>query len=92
MYIPTSGTNLPIYGVSHGALQEMTYGPYYGAQYRHNSSPYSGGYQQPAYSPNYGFVAPTSQGPPIMRLPRHPMRVIQEEVTMAKVMVVISPM
>ena len=28
------------------------------------SSPYGGGYQQPAYSPNYGFVAPTSQGPP----------------------------
>ena len=28
------------------------------------SSPYGGGYQQPAYSPNYGFVLPTSQGPP----------------------------
>ena len=23
-----------------------------------------GGYQKPAYSPNYGFVSPTSQGPP----------------------------
>ena len=42
----------------------MTYGPYYGMQYGQGSSPYGGGYQQPAYSPNYDFVAPTSQGPP----------------------------
>ena len=42
----------------------MTYGPYYGTQYGQGSSPYGGGYQQPAYSPNYGFVAPTSQVPP----------------------------
>ena len=31
MYIPTCGTYLPTYGVSHGASQAMTYGPYYGA-------------------------------------------------------------
>ena len=43
---------------------EMTYGPYYGTQYGQGSSPYGGGYQQPSYSPNYGFVAPNSQGPP----------------------------
>ena len=29
-YIPTSGAYLPTYGVSHGALHVMTYGPYYG--------------------------------------------------------------
>ena len=42
----------------------MTYGPYYGTKYGHVSPPYGGGYSQPAYSLNYGFVAPTSQGPP----------------------------
>ena len=42
----------------------MTYGPYYGTQYGQVSSPYGGEYQQPTYSPNYGFVAPTSQVPP----------------------------
>ena len=63
MYIPTSGAYLPTYGVSHGALHAMTYGPYYGTQYGQVSSPYGGGYQQPTYSPNYGFAAPTSQGP-----------------------------
>ena len=64
MYIPTSRMYIPTYGVSHGASQPMTYGPYYGAQYGQVSQPYGGGYSQPAYSPNYGFVAPTSQGPP----------------------------
>ena len=39
-------------------------GPYYGMQYGQVSSLYGGGYQQPAYSPNYGFIDPTSQGPP----------------------------
>ena len=32
-YIPTSGMYIPTYGVSHGASQPMTYGPYHGAQY-----------------------------------------------------------
>ena len=63
-YIPTSIAYLPTYEVSHGASHVMTYGPYYGTQYGQVSSPYGGSYQQPAYSPNYGFVAPTSQGPP----------------------------
>ena len=63
MYIPTSGTYVPTYGVSHGTSHAMTYGPYYGMQYGQGSSPYGGGYQQPACSPNYGFVAPTSQVP-----------------------------
>ena len=30
MYVPPSGAYLPTYGVSHGALHAMTYGPYYG--------------------------------------------------------------
>ena len=58
MYIPTSRAYLPTYGVSHGALHAMKYGPYYGTQYGNGSSPYGGRYQQPTYSPNYGFVAP----------------------------------
>ena len=41
---------IPTYGVSHGTSQAVTYGPSYGTQY--------------GTSPNYGFVAPTSQGPP----------------------------
>ena len=64
MYIPTFRVYLPTYGVSHGASHAMTYGPYYGTQYGQGSSPYGVGYQKPNYSPNYGFVAPTSQGPP----------------------------
>ena len=64
MDILTSGAYVPTYGVSHGTSHTMTYGPYYGTQYGQGSSPYGGGYQQPAYSPNYGFVAPSSQGPP----------------------------
>ena len=64
MYIPTSRMYVPTYGVSHGTSHAMTYGPYYGMQYGQSFSPYGGGYQQPAYSSNYGFVAPTSQGPP----------------------------
>ena len=64
MYIPTSRAYLPTYRVSHGASHAMTYGTYYGMQYGQGSSPYGGRYQQPAYSPNYDFVAPTSQGPP----------------------------
>ena len=42
----------------------MTYGPYHGMQYGQVSSPYGGRYQKPAYSHNYSFVAPISQGPP----------------------------
>ena len=64
MYIPTSGAYVPTYGVSRGTSHAMTYGPYYGTQYGQGSSPYGGEYQQPAYSPNYGFVALNSQGPP----------------------------
>ena len=64
MYIPTSGTYVPTYEVSHGTSHVMNYGTYYVTQYGHGSSPYGGGYQQLAYSPNYGFVAPTIQGPP----------------------------
>ena len=64
MYVPPSGAYFPTYRVSHGTSHATTYGPYYGMQYGQVSSPYGGGYQQPAYSPNYGFVAPTSQGPP----------------------------
>ena len=64
MYIPTSGAYVPTYGVSHGTSHAMTYGPYYGTQYGQGSSPYGCGYQQPTYSPNYGFVAPNSQGTP----------------------------
>ena len=33
MYVPPSRAYLPTYGVSHGTLHAMTYGPYYGMQY-----------------------------------------------------------
>ena len=92
MYIPTSGTYVPTYGVYHGTSHVMTYVPYYGTQYGQGSSPYGGGYQQPAYSPNSGFVALNSQGTPPMVLPCHPIWVKWEEGTMAKAMVVIRPM
>ena len=66
-HIPTSGGHvstsrayIPTYGVSHATSHAMTDGPYYGMQYGQGSSPYGGGYQQRAYSPNYGFVAPNS--------------------------------
>ena len=42
-YIPTSRVYLPTYGVSHGASHAMTYGPYYGTQYKQGSSPYGVG-------------------------------------------------
>ena len=64
VYIPTPGVYISTYGVSHGASHVMTYGPYYGTQYGQVSSSYGGGYQQPTYSLNYGFVAPHSQGTP----------------------------
>ena len=64
VYIPNSRAYIPTYGVSHGKSHGMTYEPYYGTQYGQGSSPYGGGYQKLAYSPNYGFVAPTSQAPP----------------------------
>ena len=48
MYIPTSGAYVPTYGVSHETYHTMTYGPYYGTQHGQGSSPYGGGYQQPA--------------------------------------------
>ena len=63
-YIPTFGVYIPTYGVCHGTSHAMIYGPYCGTQYKQGSSPYGCGYQQPAYSPNYGFVAPNSQGTP----------------------------
>ena len=59
-HIPTSRTSIPAYGVSHGT----SYGPYYGPQYAQGYSPYGYGYQKPAYSSNYGFVDPNSQGTP----------------------------
>ena len=59
-HIPTFGVYVPTYGVSHGTSHVMTYGPYYGTHYGQGSSPYGGGYQQPTYSPNYGFLAPNS--------------------------------
>ena len=59
-HILTSRTSIPTYGVSHGT----SYGLYYGPQYAQSYSPYGYGYQQPAYFPNYGFVAPNSQGTP----------------------------
>ena len=52
MYIPIDSVYLPTYRVSHGASHAMTYGPYYGTHYGQISSPYGGGYSQPAYSPN----------------------------------------
>ena len=64
MYIPTSRAYIPTYGVSHGTSHAMTCGPYYGTQYGQGSSPYGCGYQKPTYSPNYGFLAPNSQGKP----------------------------
>ena len=91
MYISTSGVYVPTYGVSHGTSNAMTYGPYYGMQYGQGSSAYGCVYQQPAYSPNYGFVAPNSWVHHIMVLPCHPIRVKWEEGTMAKAMVVIKP-
>ena len=32
-HIPTSGTYVPTYGMSHGTSHAMIYGPYYGTQY-----------------------------------------------------------
>ena len=63
-HIAISGTSIPTYGVSHGISHGASYGPYYGPQYAQSYSPYGYGYQQPAYSPNYDFVAPHSQGTP----------------------------
>ena len=76
-HIPTFGTSyglsqgvshIPTYGVSHGTSHGTSYGTshrqYYGPQYGQIYSPYGYGYQQPAYSPNYGFVTPHSQGTP----------------------------
>ena len=59
-HIPISGTSIPAYGVPHGTSHGTSYGPQYAQSY----SPYGCRYQQPAYSPNYGFVAPNSQGTP----------------------------
>ena len=50
-----------------------------------------GEYQKPTYSPNYGFVAPNSQGPPHYGASMPPIWVKQKEGTMAKVMEVIRP-
>ena len=59
-HILTSGTSIPTYGVSHGTSHGTSHGPYYGLQYAQSYSPYGYGYQQPAYSLNYGFVAPNN--------------------------------
>ena len=67
-HIPTFGGHIPTYGVSHGTSHGTSHGAshgqYYGPQYGQSYSPYGYGYQQPAYSPNYGFVAPHSQDTP----------------------------
>ena len=76
-HIPTSGMSyglsqgvphIPTYGVSHGTSHGTSYGAshgkYYGQQYGQSYSPYGYGYQQPAYSLNYSFVAQNSEGTP----------------------------
>ena len=60
-YVQAHGApHIPNYGPSHGT----PHGTPYGLQYGHKYQPYGYGYQQPAYSSNYGFVAPHSQGTP----------------------------
>ena len=72
-HVPTSGMSyglshgvphIPTYGVSYGTSHGASHGKYYGPQFGQSYSPYGYGYQQPAYPPNYGFVAPHSQGTP----------------------------
>ena len=52
--------HIPTYGVSHGTSYGASHGQYYGLKYGKIYSPYGYGYQKPAYSPNYGFLAPNS--------------------------------
>ena len=52
------------HGTSHGTPYGASHGQSYGPQYGQNYQPYGYEYQQPAYSSNYGFVAPHSQGTP----------------------------
>ena len=58
-HIPNYG---PSHGTSHGTPYGASHGYSYGPQYGQNYQPYGYGYQQPAYSSNYGFVAPHNQG------------------------------
>ena len=52
------------HGPSHGTAYGSSHGNSYGLQYGQNYQPYGYGYQQLAYSSNYGFVAPHNQGTP----------------------------
>ena len=68
-YDPSHGIpHIPTYGASHGISHGTSYGtshaPSYGPQYGQCYQPYGYGYQQIAYSSNYGFVAPPSQCSP----------------------------
>ena len=47
----------PSYGSNYGDSHIPSYRPYY----KKNYQSYGYGYQKPAYSPNYGFVAPQPQ-------------------------------
>ena len=94
-HVPASGaSHTPNYGHSHGTSHGTPYGSshghLYGPHYGQNYQPYGYGYQQPAYSSNYGFVAPHNQGPHIIMLPCNPTWVKWEEVIMAKAMVFIE--
>ena len=60
-HIPNYG---PAHGTSHGTPYGASHGHSYGPHYGQNYQPYGYGYQQPAYSSNYGFVAPHNQGTP----------------------------
>ena len=65
---PRGAPHIPNYGTSHGTSHGTPYGYFhghsYGLQYGKNYQPYGYGYPQPAYSSNYGFVAPHNQGTP----------------------------
>ena len=62
-YGPSQGfPHIPNYGHSHGTPYGASHGQSYGPQYGKNYQPYEYGYQQPAYSSNYGFVVPHNQG------------------------------
>ena len=66
-HVPAFGASHTLnYGHSHGTSHRTPYGAShrhsYGTIYGQNYQPY--GYQQHAYSSNYGFVAPHNQGTP----------------------------
>ena len=76
-HVPAHGApHIPNYGPSHGTSYGTPYGSShgnsYGLQYGQNYQPYGYGYQQLAYSSNYGFVAPHNQGTPHYNDSMHP--------------------